>query len=64
MAAAAMKIKTAWDDEEISFAGFGSAHAVSDYIPTKKPKRKFHVGFAKPTKAQIKAVLKGEKTRG
>lgn len=55
-----VRIKTAWDDDEIRFAGFGAAHAVSDYVPVKMPKRKFKVGFAIPKKP--KAVKsKGEK---
>jgi len=60
-----MKIKTAWDDEEITFAGFGSAHAVSAFVPKKQPKHKFKVGFHLPTKAQIKAANKrGAKANG
>jgi hypothetical protein len=46
-----MKVNSGWEDDEIRFAGFGSAHAVSDHVPTKKPKRrKFKVGFAIPKK--------------
>jgi hypothetical protein len=44
-----MKVTAGYDDA-IQFAGFGSAHAVSDHVPTKKPKRKFKVGFAIPKK--------------
>lgn len=46
-----MKIRSDWDDDEIRFAGFGSAHAISENAtPVKLKKRKFKVGFAIPKK--------------
>lgn len=55
-----MKITCGYDDT-IQFSGFGSAHAVSDHVPVKPKKRKFKVGFAMPTKAQVKAVKEGKR---
>jgi hypothetical protein len=47
-----MKIKTSWDDDEITFAGFGSASPITEYAKPKKRKRKkFKVGFV-PRKAK------------
>ena len=43
-----MRVRNAWDEDEISFSGFGSAHAVSDHVPL-KPKKRHPVGFAPPS---------------
>lgn len=46
-----MKVRAGYDDS-IQFAGFGSSHAVSDYVPVKKQKSKIKVGFAIPKKSK------------
>lgn len=53
-----MKIRSDWDDDEIQFAGFGSASTITEYAePRKKKRRKMKPGFApsgaKPAKFKV-----------
>jgi hypothetical protein len=58
-----MKTRTAWDDDEISFAGIGSAYPITEYGTPKKRKRRAKVGFVVLTKKQARAALRAKATR-